>query len=307
MELRQIQYFICLFEEGSVTRAARRLNIVQPALSMQIAKIESGLGQKLFERTQQGMVPTAAARKMYRLYLPIMRDLVNAHEQMVSSDQELGGHVKVGIIASIAQGVLSDVLGEFAALHPKVTVTVADGYSAMLSDWVTADMLEAAIINRPRRRIGLHTEHLIDEDLILVTGKNFNKALPAQVPLEMVQSFDLALPTRHHGLRSIIDSLAASEDIALSPRLETDSIISIIKLVANNQFVTILPRISVVYRAESEQLNTYSIVAPRLLRQVVCVTHPRRPLSAAGSAFMSIFTRHLRADSTRPQEPGAVS
>ncbi|MGX5660737.1 LysR family transcriptional regulator [Castellaniella ginsengisoli] len=294
MELRQIQYFICLFEEGSVTRAARRLNIVQPALSMQIAKLEAELAQKLFERTHQGMVPTVAGRQMYELYLPIMRDLFNAREQMLSSDKELSGHVNVGIIASIAQGVLSNVLAEFVALHPKVTVTVADGYSAILSEWVAADMLEAAIINRPRRRIGLHTEYLIDEDLILVTGKGFQTPLPEQVPLRMVQSFDLALPTRHHGLRAIIDGLAATEDVNISPRLETDSIISILKLVASTQFVTILPRISVIYRAEREQLNTYQVVSPRLVRQVVCVTHPRRPLSAAGAAFMSIFTRHLR-------------
>ena len=62
MEFRQINYFIALFEEGTVTRAAHRLNIVQPALSMQIGKLEELLGQQLFERTKQGIVPTAAAR-----------------------------------------------------------------------------------------------------------------------------------------------------------------------------------------------------------------------------------------------------
>ncbi len=64
MELRQIQYFICLFEEGTATRAAKRLNIVQPALSMQIAKLEDELGQQLFERSAQGMHPTPAGRQM---------------------------------------------------------------------------------------------------------------------------------------------------------------------------------------------------------------------------------------------------
>jgi len=54
MELRQIQYFLCLYEEGSVTRAAQRLNIVQPALSMQISKLENELEVKLFERTKKG-------------------------------------------------------------------------------------------------------------------------------------------------------------------------------------------------------------------------------------------------------------
>lgn len=78
MDLRQIQYFIALFEDGSVTRAAKRLNIVQPALSMQIAKLEEELRQQLFERSAHGMSPTAAGRLMYRLFLPIMRDIAHA-------------------------------------------------------------------------------------------------------------------------------------------------------------------------------------------------------------------------------------
>ena len=56
MDLRQISYFVALFEERSVTRAARRVNVVQPALSMQIAKLERELEQKLFERLPKGTV-----------------------------------------------------------------------------------------------------------------------------------------------------------------------------------------------------------------------------------------------------------
>ena len=58
MDFRQISYFVALYEEGSVTRAAQRLNVVQPAVSMQIAKLERDLNQKLFERLSKAMVPT---------------------------------------------------------------------------------------------------------------------------------------------------------------------------------------------------------------------------------------------------------
>ena len=72
VELRQMQYFLCLAEEKNVTRAARQLNIVQPALSMQIAKLEEELGRQLFVRGSKGMTPTEHATHMYALFLPVL-------------------------------------------------------------------------------------------------------------------------------------------------------------------------------------------------------------------------------------------
>src|SRR3984893_14626447 len=87
MDLKQIQYFIALFEDGSVTRAAKRLNIVQPALSMQVATQEAELHQPLFERGAPVLAPPAAARVMYRLFLPIRRVLAHARQQLVQRDE----------------------------------------------------------------------------------------------------------------------------------------------------------------------------------------------------------------------------
>ncbi|WP_155194871.1 LysR family transcriptional regulator [Orrella sp. JC864] len=295
MEFRQIQYFVCLYEEGTVTRAAKRLNIVQPALSMQIAKLEDELGQRLFDRSPQGMQPTSAGRQMYRLFLPILRDFAHAREQILRTDGELGGHVSVGMIASIAQGVLSDALIEFAERHPKVNVTVTDGYSAVLADWVAGGQIEAAIINKPRRPLALNVEHIADEDLLLLTGVHHRQALPPSVPFRVVPTLELALPTRHHGLRGILESFAQAEDVDLAPRCETDSVVSIIKLVERTQFATLLPRVAVRRRLERGQLRSHAVVSPRLSRQVVSVTHPRRPLSPASAAFVATLTRHIRA------------
>jgi len=295
MEFRQIQYFVCLYEEGTVTRAAKRLNIVQPALSMQIAKLEDEIGQRLFERSPQGMQPTSAGRQMYRLFLPILRDFAHAREQIMRTDGELSGHVNVGLIASIAQGVLSDALIEFSERHPKVTVTAIDGYSTMLADWVAGGQIEAAVINKPRRPLALNVEHIVDEDVVLLTGANHRQALPATVPFSVVPTLELALPSRHHGLRGILESFAQAEDVDLAPAYETDSVVTIVKLVERTQFATLLPRVAVRRRLERGQLRCHSVVSPRLSRQVVCVTHPRRPLSPATAAFVATLTRHIRA------------
>ena len=160
MELKQIQYFIALFEEGTVTRAARRLNIAQPALSMQIAKLETEIRQKLFERGPHGMAPTEAARLMYRLYTPIMRDIDHAREHLSRRDVIVTGRVSLGMVSSEAQSVLPESLARFDALFPQVEVSVADGFSAQLIDAVESGRLDAAIINKPRGRLTLHVVHV---------------------------------------------------------------------------------------------------------------------------------------------------
>ncbi len=137
MDLRQITYFIALFEEGSVTRAAQRVNVVQPALSMQIAKLERELEQKLFDRTPRAMELTAAGRTLHRLVQPILRDLSLAREQMARlSRTAISGRVTIGVLSSLAGSVVPRVLARFAAAYPDVEVSMADGYSSTFIDLV---------------------------------------------------------------------------------------------------------------------------------------------------------------------------
>lgn len=294
MELRQIQYFICLYNEGTVTNAAKRLNIVQPALSMQIAKLEDELGQKLFDRTPRGMIPTNAGKRMYQLFFPIMREISHARNQLMQKDGELSGHVNVGIIASIAKGVLADTLEDYNKAHHKVSITVADGYSTILADWVAGNKLDAAIINKPRRPFGLNIEHIMEEELSLIVNKEYHQDLPQEIPFRTLPKFNLVLPTRRHGLRSIIESFAQGENVDFTPEIETDSITSILKFISKTSFATILPKISITNQKEYNGLKCHSIVEPKPTRQVVCVTHPRRQLNQESSEFISIITKKLQ-------------
>jgi len=295
MDLRQIQYFIALFEDGSVTRAARRLNIVQPALSMQIGRLEEELGQRLFERGPHGMSPTAAGRRMYRLYLPIMRDIAVARQQMVQQDEMVAGHVSIGVIASITESVMADALLTFHRRYPNVEVSVSDGYSATLIDWVTGGQLDTALVNKPRAPMSLTSQSLLDEELVLVTGVQHGPKLPATVELGKLQNLELVLTTKRHGLRGVIEAAAQAEGVYLAPRFEIDVLSAIVKLVETTQFATILPRIAVQRAVQQRTLRMHAIIAPRILRHVVRVTHPRRPLSAAADALTGIIVEHIRA------------
>ena len=132
LHLRQIQYFVCLHEERSVTRAARQLNVVQPALSMQINRLEKRLGLTLFDRTAHGMIPTAAGEAMYRLYVTILLDLKNANQRVMELSGKVLGKIAVGIIPSITNSVLADVLRRFGSDYPNVGISIDEAYSGTL-------------------------------------------------------------------------------------------------------------------------------------------------------------------------------
>jgi DNA-binding transcriptional LysR family regulator len=95
-------------------------------------------------------------------------------------------------------------------------------------------------------------------------------------------------------LRGIIDSFAQHEDLDLAPKFEIDSLVTTVKLVEQTQLATIMPRIAV-HRGLSEgRLRSHAIVSPRLIRQVVAVSHPRRPLNSATNAFIAMLTGQMR-------------
>ena len=298
MELKQIQYFIALFEEGTVTRAAGRLNIAQPALSMQIAKLETELRQKLFERGPHGMAPTEAARLMYRLYTPIMRDIDQAREHLSRRDVIVTGRVSLGMVSSEAQSVLPESLARFDALFPQVEVSVADGFSAQLIDAVESGRLDAAIINKPRGRLTLHVEPLLVEEMVLVTSVVHGPKLPDEIDLTQQSSIEFVLPTRRNGLRGALDAALMAADVVIKPKFEIDLLSSIVQFVEQGNIATILPRVVVQRKVDEGVLRAHTITSPPIVRHIIQVTHPKRPIGPAAQALITIITDEIKRVTT---------
>ncbi|SAK74275.1 LysR family transcriptional regulator [Caballeronia temeraria] len=306
MDLKQIQYFIALFEDGSATRAAKRLNIVQPALSMQISKLEAELRQTLFERGPHGMAPTDAARLMYRLYTPIMRDIEHAREQLSRQDVIVTGRVSLGMVASEAESVLPESLARFDALFPQVEVSVADGFSAQLIDAVEAGRLDAAIINKPRGRLALDVEPLLIEEMVLVTSAVHGVELPQEIDLANMSRIELVLPTRRNGLRGALDAALMAADIIIKPKFEIDLLSSIVQFVEQGNIATILPRVVVQPKVDEGVLRAHTIKSPPIVRHIIQVTHPKRPIGPAAQALITIITDEIKRVTTgvlRTQAP----
>jgi DNA-binding transcriptional LysR family regulator len=294
LDLRQIQYFVCLHEERNVTRAARQLNVVQPALSMQINRLEKRLGLSLFDRTSHGMIPTAAGEAMYRLYVPILLDLKNAGQRVMEMSGKVFGKIAVGIIPSITNSVLADVLRRFGSDYPNVSIRIDEAYSGTLINWVMTGELDFAIVNNARRRSGLATLALLDERLVFVERAG-SKGEGSPISFKRIKDFPLVLPSRRHGIRSVVDEAAEKAGVQIVPQIEVDALAPTLKLVAETELTAILPAIVAQKSMSDRLLRTRRIVEPVLKRQLVCVYRAQRPLSRVMTAFVDVLAKELKA------------
>jgi LysR family nitrogen assimilation transcriptional regulator len=293
MDLKQMRYFLCLAQEGNVTRAARQLNVVQPALSMQIAKLEKSLGKQLFYRASRGMSLTATGEALAQRVAPILSDIERVRDEIAQLGGKVSGRVSIGMITSAAQSTLPVSSATIAARYPEIHLLVCEGYSETMLEWVTAGQLDIAIVNTPAPRLPPTARHILDEEMLLAHGVGQRLALPKVVSFDRIEGLDIVIPSRRHGLRRILDDAAAEAGFSLKPRLEIDTLSAICEVIATTDLVTVLPGIVLQSTLSAGRIKARRLRNPGIVRSVAWVTNPRRNVSAAMSAVMEVIAEDL--------------
>ena len=154
--LQQLQYFLSAVEHGSLSAAAEAHFIAQPSLSEQIRRLENQLGTALFVRTNRKLILTEAAQML----IPhAQRTLAAAEEaaQAVSPIRNLtGGTVAFGTFSSAHHFLHTDLVADFRALHPLVSIRLVGLNSVSVADGVRDGELEAGLVALPVDDRGLH-------------------------------------------------------------------------------------------------------------------------------------------------------
>ena len=289
MQLRQIEYFVALYDERSITKAARRLNVVQPALSMQISRLERTFKTKLFERTSRGVVPTDTGRTFYGYCQKILGDVDAAERYLRDASGRISGNLTVGLMPSVANSVLPDVLAEYKKSYPEVKLVIVEGYSGSLLDQLYAGSLDLAVVNHMGIIDRTAIVPLFRDHLVLVTRYTTGRRLPADVQSSRLHDYKLVLPSQRQGMRLLVDSILASNGIVLKPEIEIDSMGPTLELVRQSDWATILPVIAVKRAVDQKLLRSQRIVEPHIPRDVIVASPATRAPSLAAELFLKIL------------------
>lgn len=272
LEIKALLYFMAVVEQGSFTRAAKQRGVTQPALSFHISELEAELGVELLERTREGARATVFGQMLYEQSLPIIRKIVG-----LANGVDTAGVVRLGLPPALCDRLLPEVLDEFFATYPRVSVEVREGFGAALNRDIEAGLLDFAIGGWSADSAALRLEFAYEEDLFLVSSEPVGGVSRTSCRLDEVSDLHLICVSETHPLGALIASHIARGNIRPARTVVIDGFAAL-RIVLRSSWSAILPRSAVEALRGQDRINTYQVEFPRINYQVYGISNSKIPL-----------------------------
>lgn len=277
---RQLRYFICIAELGSLSRAADALDQTQSGLSRQLATLEARIGQPLFLRTGRGVELTEAGKLLYDATQPAYRGIDLAVERM-RHQGVTQGTLRLAAVHTLSYYYTADLVAGFVSAHPSVNLSIMGRSSPEVVALVESGKADLGLVYDSAVDSGtLESCPLFDDDMALIV--RHDSALSGPQDLAALSLRLVGFPP-HYALRRMIQSAGLQPDFAA----EAETIDAMLRLVSSGVGDCILPA-----RIPDKLLDDYGlrklpVARPLLRRRVVAVTQAGKPRTPLLKEFLS--------------------
>lgn len=221
INMRQIEAFRAVMISGSVTGAAKLLNVTQPGVSRTISLLEMRLGYALFLRRGRRLMPTSEAEALYReveqLYIGIDRISQVAYDIR----HHRAGALRLAVLPALAQWFIPAVLAKFMSSRPQVRVFFQTLPSTQITELVATRQYDLGIVELPMSKPGVCAKHLPPCPIVAVMHSGHRLARKNKIYLRDLAGERLVLPSLQSYLRYQIDD--AFNRLGITPNVVAET------------------------------------------------------------------------------------
>lgn len=291
VDLKKLQYFVAIVEEGQITRAAQRLHMAQPPLSLQLQALERELGIQLLARNRGKVEPTEAGWALYRRAQEILRSV----DSMVNEVKELGagvrGKLTIGTVMSCVS-YLPDTIRKFQARYPQVTFELWEGDSYQVEEWLRTGVIELGITRLPVLS-DVEIIHLHTEPLVAVHPPGWGAKHERRIGLSEFADKPL-LVLHSHGGRGIYEmfiEMCQAQGVHPNIICESPDVATLLTLTEAGIGVAIVPALAV--RLRPEGALRYGVIEPTIETDTAVIWSKQRALTTAATHFQEMLVAHV--------------
>ncbi|TDV59552.1 LysR family transcriptional regulator [Pseudomonas sp. LP_7_YM] len=265
MDFRQLRYFVAVYEEGHVGRAAERLSLSQPALSQQIRLLEHSLDVSLFERSSKRLLPTLAAHTLYNHAVPLLEGMQRARDALRNFKGQSQRTLAIGVMQTVHSSLVPQMLEQVRKAQPHLVVQIYELSAMEIERRLLNGSLDIGISYLPPRQPGLHGLLLYEDELKVVIPANHPLREFRKVSVSQAAELPMLLLGEEFQVRQIWQTQLANLGRRPHVQAELNNMSGILDSLAHMKLATVLPG-----RAQDIQENDELLWKP--------LSEPRVPL-----------------------------
>ena len=299
INLNQLRVFKAIFEEQSITAAARRLRISQPAVSKQLAELESSLGTALVDRLPRGIRLTQAGELLQHHARRIFRAEEDAELDLA---QLLGlgrGRLSVGASTTIGSYLVPRVFGDFHAKHPGVALELEIGNTTAVQSAVSEGRLDLGFTEGLVAGESLDVSVFAYDEMAFILSPAHPWAEHGLIGLDELAQIPLIARERGSGTRAVIEAALDKLGFEWEPAMSLGSTEAVKVAVAQGLGAAFVSRITVELELRCGALVEVPVSGVTIRRALHRVQQRGKHPTAAATAFLRILETHF------PKAPSA--
>ena len=287
MTLRHLKIFVAVYETGSTTAAGQKLYIAQPSISLAISELEDYYGIKLFDRIGKRLYKTEAGKNFYQ-YANHIVDLFDEMEKGIKNFDK-SGIIRIGASVTIGNYLLPQYVKVFNESHPKMKVKSIIDNSDTIEHYVLGNNIDIGLIEGTVHSEYINCEHFMNDELVLICGKNHILANMDEIELDILKNEDLLLREKGSAGREICDGIFATHGIKLNPTWESTSTQAIVRAVSVGLGLSILPYLLVKDSVDRGEVKIINIKDISLKRKFSVIYHKNKFITQSAKDFINLL------------------
>jgi DNA-binding transcriptional LysR family regulator len=216
--LHQLHIFAAVAQAKSMTKAAERLQMSQPAVSIQVKKLQDHFGIELFEVIGKQLYLTEAGRELYQAQISVQQSLENAEMSLSQLRGAIKGSLRIAAV-STAKYVMPYILGAFQKQHANISISLKVSNRAEVISALRENSCDFAVFSQLPTDLALDYTDLMNNPLVFAAAKDHPK-LGKQLKVSHLKDEALVLREKGSGTRMVMEEHFEKEDMRIDPVME---------------------------------------------------------------------------------------
>lgn len=286
MRSRHIEVFHAVYTYGSISTAARALNVSQPSLSKVLKHAEDQLGFPLFRRVRGRLVPTEEAHALYRKVADIQQEVSSLRRMARNLSGGKGGHLRLAVLPALGLGIAPAAIAGFRKQHPEATFEIMTLHHDDVPRALFERSCELAIAYDLPPHPQIHATQIGTGEVVILFRREDFPRLPRRLDLSWLRNQDIVGLSTSGPVGDLFSAALAQRELPIREVVSVQTFYLAAALVRHGAGIAVVDELTARANVTPQGLLDFRPLEPAMRFSILALHLEDRPLSVLAKRFL---------------------